>query len=74
MLPCDNEDVHVPFSEGFIVVISFKSIEESFHVGAIAKYAFVYMAQTLTAVPAFCLSSHGTDNRFTSDFRKYGST
>ena len=27
VLPCDNKDVHVPFSEGFIVGISFKSIE-----------------------------------------------
>ena len=43
-------------------------IEESFHVAAIAKYAFVYMAQPVSeGVPAFCLACLGTDNKFCAE-------
>lgn len=43
-------------------------METSFKEGSVAKYAFVYMIQSLTiGVPAFCLSCIGTDNKFDAE-------
>ena len=56
----------MPRSDAFIAV-SFESIEESFHNADVAKYAFVYMAQSLSeGVPAFCLACMGTNSKFTA--------
>ena len=60
MLPYDEEGL--PISSSFMAT-SFQSMESSFKTGDVAKYAFVYMAQSLSdSVPAFC-----TNNKFTSD-------
>lgn len=64
VLPCDDRGL--PRGDAFVAV-SFESIEESFHVADVAKYAFVYMAQSLSeGVPAFCLACMGTNNKFTA--------
>jgi hypothetical protein len=65
VLPCNDQGL--PKGDSFIAV-SFASIEESFRVAEVAKYAFVYMAQPLCEiVPAFCLAVMGTDNKFTAE-------
>ena len=64
VLPCDDKGL--PIVDTFIA-LSFESIEESFKVANVAKYAFVYMAQPLSeGIPAFCLACMGTDNKFTA--------
>ena len=57
----------LPLADTFVAV-SFEAIQEAFSVAAVAKYAFVYMAQPLCeGVPAFCLSCIGTNNKFTAE-------
>ena len=66
MLPSDDKGL--PFTDSFMAV-SFQAIENSFKVGKVANYAFVYMvAQSLCPdVPAFCLACIETENKFTAD-------
>ena len=55
---------------GYIFLNSntFHLMESCFQTGNMAKYAFVYMAQSLTeGVPSFCLVCLGTDNKFSGD-------
>lgn len=65
VLPCGEDGL--PISSAFLAN-SFQAIQTSFQDGEIARYAFVYMAQSLTdGVPAFCLACLGTDNKFTAE-------
>lgn len=65
VLPCGEDGL--PCIDSFMAV-SFESMEKAFHDGELAKYAFVYMAQSLTqGVPAFCLACLGTNNKFTAE-------
>ena len=65
VLPSDDKGLLL--TDCFMAV-SFHAKVNSFKVGKVAKYAFVYMAQFLRPdVPAFCLACKGTDNKFTAD-------
>ena len=65
VLPSDDKGL--PLTDSFMAV-SFQAIENSFKVGEVANYAFVYMAQSLCPdVPAFCLACMGTGNKCTAD-------
>ncbi len=45
--------------------VSFKSIQNMFETGSIAKYAYTYAAQPLQeGAPSFCICCVGTDNKF----------
>ena len=47
---------------------SFRAFKEMFQNLTNAKYAYVYMAQSLDqSIPAFCLACFGTDNRFIAE-------
>lgn len=49
-------------------VMSFSAIESMFKNNSVAKYAYVYMAQSLCQnVPSFCLACVGTNNKFTAE-------
>ena len=57
----------LPIIDSFIAV-SFPVMENMFRKHAIAKYAYVYMAQPLCiSVPPMCLACLGTDNKFDAD-------
>lgn len=59
LLPC-NENA-LTLTDTFIAV-SFEAIQELFKAADVAKYAFVYIALSLSeGVPAFCLACIGTD-------------
>ena len=45
VLPSDDKGL--PFTDSFMAV-SFQAIENSFKVGKVANYAFVYMAQSVS--------------------------
>ena len=65
VLPCSNAGLALCNT---FIVDSFQSMESCFQMGKMAKYAFVYMAQSLTeGVPSFSLACLGTDNMFSSD-------
>ena len=62
VLPSTKNGLPLPDA---LLVISFDS---AFQDGEFAKYAFVYMAQTVTKdVPPFCLCYLGTNNKFTAE-------
>ena len=64
VLPLDNNGL--PLVDSFLAV-SFKAMEDMFKTAAIAKYAYVYMAQSLCLnAPPFCLACIGSDNKFTA--------
>ena len=47
--------------------LTFEGIEKLFGSNKIAKYAYVYMAQSLSdSCPSFCLAIMGTNNKFTA--------
>ena len=63
VLPCDRDGL--PNVDSFLA-ISFEAIKEAFDNGEVAKYAFVYMVQSISANdPPFCLCCFGTNNKFT---------
>ena len=54
------------FVDSFLAV-SFNAMEDMFRSAAKAKYAYVYMEQSLClTAPPFCLSCIGSDNKFTA--------
>ena len=62
VLPLDHNGL--PKGDSFIAS-SFAAIHAMFQNNSVAKYAYVYMAQSLANnVPAFCLACMGTDNKF----------
>ena len=64
VLPLDENGL--PKEDSFLAT-SFSGIESMFLNNTVAKYAYVYMAQSLcTDVPPFCLACIGTNNRFDS--------
>ena len=64
MLPLDENGL--PKEDSFLAT-SFSGIECYVLNNAVAKYAYVYMAQSLcTDVPPFCLACIGTNNKFDS--------
>jgi len=64
VLPLDQNGL--PKGDSFIAS-SFAAIYAMFKNNSVAKYAYVYMAQSLANnVPAFCLACLGTDNKFTA--------
>ena len=64
VLPVDQDGL--PLVDSFLAV-SFKAIEGMFNSSTVAKYAYVYMAQSLSLhTPPFCLCCMGTDNKFTA--------
>jgi hypothetical protein len=65
VLPVDAKGL--PIRDAFVAT-SFDFIEKSFSNSAIAKYAFVYMAQCLSEkIPPFCLGCFGTNNKFKTE-------
>ena len=65
VLPCDSDGLPQcnTFTEDCL-----QSIENPFRMGTLAKYAFVYMAQTFPqGFPAFCLAYLGTGNKFSPE-------
>ena len=65
VLPLSDEGL--PEIDSFLAT-SFKAVEEMFQNHTKAKYAYVYMAQSLDqSIPAFCLACFGTDNRFIAE-------
>ena len=57
----------LPIIDSFIAV-SFPVMENMFHKHALAKYAYIYMAQPLCiTVPPICLACLGTDNKFNAE-------
>ena len=65
VMPCDDNGVLLTV---FFKADCYESMQAIFRNGEFAKYAFVYMAQSLArGVPAFCLACLGTNNRFTSE-------
>ena len=64
VLPLDENGL--PKGDSFLAT-SFSGIESMFLNNAVAKYAYVYMTQSLcTEVPPFCLACIGTNNKFDS--------
>ena len=62
VLPLDENGL--PKEDSFLAT-SFSGIESMFLNNAVAKYAYIYMAQSLcTDVPPFCLACIGTNNKF----------
>ena len=65
VLPCDRDGL--PNVDSFLA-ISFEAIKEAFDKGEVAKYAFLYMVQSISSnVPPFCLRCFGTNNKFTAE-------
>ena len=65
VLPSTKNGLPLPDA---LLVISFDSITSAFQDGEFAKYAFVYVAQTVTKdVHPFCLCCLGTNNKFTAE-------
>jgi len=65
VLPVDKNGL--PITDSFLAT-TFEVIENMFSQAAIAKYAYVYMAQPLFHnAPPFCLCCMGTDNKFTAE-------
>ena len=59
-------DNGLPLVDSFSAV-SFNAMEDMFRSAAKAKYAYVYMAQSLClTAPPFCLACIGSDNKFTA--------
>ena len=59
-------DNGLPLVDSFLAV-SFNAMEDMFRSAAKAKYAYVYMAQSLClTAPPFCLACIGSDNKFTA--------
>jgi len=64
VLPLNDEGL--PLVDSFIAV-SFNAMQVMFRSAAKAKYAYVYMAQSLCLkAPPFCLACIGSDNKFTA--------
>ena len=64
VLPIDDNGL--PLVDSFLAV-SYVAIEDMFKTTAKAKYAYVYMAQTLClGAPSFCLACMGSDNKFSA--------
>lgn len=64
VLPIDDNGL--PLVDSFLAV-SYVAIEDMFKTASKAKYAYVYMAQTLClGAPSFCLACMGSDNKFTA--------
>ena len=60
------DDNGLPLVDSFLAV-SFKAMEDMFKSVATAKYAYVYIAQSLCLnAPPFCLACIGSDNKFTA--------
>ena len=65
VLPVDENGL--PLINSFQAT-SFSAIESMFKNNSVAKYAYVYMAQSLCQnVPPFCLAYVGTNNKFTAE-------
>ena len=65
VLLCNNTGL--PLCNSFIVD-SFQSMESCFQTSKTAKYAFVYMARSLTeGIPSLYLACLGTDDKFSAD-------
>ena len=59
-------DNGLPLVDSFLAV-SFNAMEDMFRSAAKAKYAYVYMAQSLClTAPPICLACIGSDNKFTA--------
>ena len=59
-------DNGLPLVDSFLAV-SFNAMKDMFRSAAKAKYAYVYMAQSLClTAPPFCLACIGCDNKFTA--------
>lgn len=64
VLPIDDNGL--PLVDSFLAV-SYAAIEDMFKTASKAKYAYIYMAQTLClGAPSFCLACMGSDNKFTA--------
>ena len=64
ILPLDHNGL--PIVDSFLAV-SCKAIEEMFQSAIKAKYAYVYMAQSICLkAPTFCLAYIGSDSKFTA--------
>jgi len=64
VLPLDSNGL--PIVDSFLAV-SYKVIEEMFQSATKAKYAYVYMAQSMCLnAPPFCLACIGSNNKFTA--------
>lgn len=64
VLPLDDNGL--PVVDSFLAV-SFSAMKDMFSSAAKAKYAYVYMVQSLClTAPPFCLACIGSDNKFTA--------
>ena len=65
VLPVDKNGL--PMIDSFQAT-SFSAIESMFKNNSVAKYAYVYMVQSLCQnIPPFCLACIGTNNKFTAE-------